>query len=74
MFSFLSDSKMSKYQKAIRSHKTIFFIFHKELEEERKGRIELDIRCQKLQVNVDDLRDQLKRKDYKNENFDTLRR
>ncbi|XP_065058171.1 progesterone-induced-blocking factor 1-like [Rhopilema esculentum] len=45
----------------------------KELDEERQARTEMDVRCQKLQVHVEDLRYQLKQRDYKNENFDSLR-
>ena len=48
--------------------------YFQELEEERHGRLEGDLRCQKFQIQLDELRDQLKRKDYKNENFDSLRR
>eukprot|EP00794_Sanderia_malayensis_P018396 gene18396-20250_t len=46
---------------------------NKELDEERHARIETDARCQQFQIHIEELRDQLKRKDYKNENFDVLR-
>ncbi len=45
-----------------------------ELDEERQARAETDMRCQQLQMHLEDLRNRLKRKDYKNENFDSLRR
>ncbi|XP_057313065.1 progesterone-induced-blocking factor 1-like [Hydractinia symbiolongicarpus] len=43
-----------------------------ENEEERKVRAELDIRCQRFQVQIEDLRSQLSHKTYRNKNYDNV--
>jgi len=43
-----------------------------DLEEARRARAELDVRCQRFQVQLEELRGQANQKTYKNQNFDLV--
>lgn len=44
------------------------------MEEERRARAELDVRCQRFQIQLEELRGQANQKNYKNQNFDLVQR
>ena len=47
---------------------------YQEHDEERQVRAELDVRCQRYQVQIEELRNKANEQTYKNQNFDLIQR